>query len=57
VKQLQKHVTCQFPVLGGYIKQYDTNVDKDTNKVMTNTNNSISSVFSHLFPVLLTISE
>jgi hypothetical protein len=55
VKQLQKHVTCQFPVLGGYIKQYDTNVDKDTNKSATN--NSISSVFAHLFPVLLTISE
>ena len=52
MKQLQKHVTCQFPVLSGYIKQYDTNVDK-----ATDTNTTIFSVFSHLFPVLLTISE
>jgi hypothetical protein len=51
LKQMQKHVTCQFPILSRYIKQYDRNTTTAETPV------PITSVFSHLFPVLLTISE
>jgi hypothetical protein len=28
-KQIQKHVSCQFPILSEYLKQYDYNKDKE----------------------------
>jgi|UniRef100_A0A6C0H1Q4 hypothetical protein len=51
-KRLQKHVTCQFPILSNYIKQYDkNNADNNTQ------NESTSSFFSSLFPKLKTVVE
>lgn len=51
-KRLQKHVSCQFPILSNYIKQYDKN-NTDNNRQ----NVSTSSFFSSLFPKLKTVAE
>ena len=45
VKQIQKHVTCQFPVISQYVKQFDTNKSD---------NQTTSGFFSSFFPKLQT---
>lgn len=48
-KQIQKHVTCQFPVISQYVKQFDNNKsDKE------HPSNPFSSFFSSFFPSLQT---
>ena len=42
-KQIQKHLSCQFPVVSSYLKQYDNN---------KNNNNTDSGIFSNLFAKL-----
>jgi ectoine hydroxylase-related dioxygenase (phytanoyl-CoA dioxygenase family) len=46
-KQIQKHVSCQFPILSTYLKQYDSNKD--------NSNNN-SSFISKFFAELETVT-
>ena len=48
-KQIQKHVTCQFPVISQYVKQFDNNKsDKE------HPSSPFSSIFSSFFPSLQT---
>lgn len=47
-KQIQKHVSCQFPILSEYLKQYDYNKDK-------NVGGESTSFFSHFFAKLETV--
>lgn len=48
-KQIQKHVSCQFPILSEYLKQYDYNKNKDGG-------GDSSSFFSQFFAKLETVT-
>ena len=47
---LKKHVSCQFPVVSSYLKQYDNIKDNEYN-----TSSFLSGIFSQFFTKLDTI--
>jgi len=49
-KHAQKHISCQFPILGEYMKQYDNNKTSD----LTPTNDPAARFFSSFFAKLET---
>ena len=48
-KQIQKHVTCQFPVISQYVKQFDNNKSDNDHP-----SSPFSKLFSSFFPSLQT---
>ena len=48
-KQIQKHVSCQFPIMSEYLKKYDYNKDKEY------TDPTKTSFFSQFFAKLETV--
>jgi len=49
IKHIQKHVSCQLPVVSSYLKDYDNNYNKDITNIG-------SSIFSSLFATLDTVT-